>query len=1133
MANVFISYGHDLYEPIVSLLSDFLVQHGNIVFKDDAVNKKIIIDAPEIKGNYKYIRPTQRYDLEIDNAIQECDLVVSVISKHSTRPNGVCLDEIARAREFSKEILPLRVEKVRAPFLICRIQWVELIVTCDENGKISYSEENCKQVFDYILKIIKGEQKINDLGISELEAILTSEIFDFTKIIAEKTKNFVGREWLFEKLEKWVDESQENVFLITGNPGSGKTAFAARSTYITHICNYSNIASTDVYDTLGSLAYQLSNVIDGYAEQLMSLNEINKLRNKRINEVLYLLFVKSFEYISPPPKNIAVIIDAIDEIKKNQIIEFLSALTENKKMFPSWFKIILTSRPEAEIMSYFPDTDHVTRIDEDENTNDCIYYLKERLDELGVQYTDEDICRVVEYGESNFLYLYYLINEIQSKSIKKLNAEQVPRGINEYYAKTFNEIYGRNLDLYEVKTLPVFQVLCAAKGDIDRSEVAEILDIPQMQISNIANESHSFVDIKRDGKITFFHKTIKDWLTDFNLSARLYVDEKTGAKQIVRYMLNVFTEDPNNMSELQYIKKYGFVHIVELMETKLFIKLSEGRNQEILSCLYYSFRNISAHITARFVQRLYNIMSFQAFNKVFDSIMDTYLGNNMFGSVLEICDIMELSADTKVKILLQCTLCTTYRNMDNNKKAESVGKNALRLLEDTKKYDEFTRFILRAKVNQVNGEVNSYTTQFKKAKECFEKAQEALTHIVNNEKLFNLDNDVKINAYTWLIYCYGSLGYMYSKKDYDIATAMYKKEMYYADELVEIMPTLKTKLWLVYSYNDLAETSIVNYNFTEAKKYAEKSIRISKILAKEYPMMRTKRTLAIAYGLMGNVCRKTDDFNGCLENYQKGFEIILQLKNEFPSHKAKRDLALAYQKLSKLYNSPENTDCAIASISQSIDLFRELTETFPTERNKTGLAEAYMQKGIICNNFYSSSEAKSTFKLALEEFEKLEKEYDEIDFSSNISQLTQYLGGICYDEENYKESFEYYERYYLLSKEIEKRLKEPSVSVLMRRVYSCIALSRINFTLGNKYVGESLFTEAMQYLESLSSMFFCDMKLNDIFKNLKSDLIPIKEKINLLNILLKDIHTEELSENGVKHLKNILKYISTFNKFFE
>ena len=377
MANIFISYGHDLYEPLVSKLSDFLVQHGNVVFKDDAVNKKIIIEAPGTEGEYKYIRPTQRYDIEIDNAIQNCDLVISVLSQHSTRPNGVCLDEIARAREFSKDILPLRVEKVRAPFLICRIQWIELIVTRDENGNLHYSEEDSKNVFEYILKIISGEQKINDIGISELEAILTSEIFDFTKIITEKTKNFVGRKWLFDKVENWVNNGPGNVFLITGKPGSGKTAFAARSTYITHICNYHNAASTDVYDTLGSLAYQLSNVIDGYAEQLMSLKEINKLRNKKINEVIYLLFVKSLENVSVPQKNIAVIIDAVDEMSKDQIREFLCALTESKKILPSWLKIILTSRPEAEIMKYFTDPDNVTRIDGDENTDDCINYLKE------------------------------------------------------------------------------------------------------------------------------------------------------------------------------------------------------------------------------------------------------------------------------------------------------------------------------------------------------------------------------------------------------------------------------------------------------------------------------------------------------------------------------------------------------------------------------------------------------------------------------------------------------------------------------------------------------------------------------------------------------------------------------------
>lgn len=45
--------------------------------------------------------------------------------------------------------------------------------------------------------------------------------------IAERTKEFVGREWVVEQVVDWLEKGTEQVFLLTGEPGSGKTALAA------------------------------------------------------------------------------------------------------------------------------------------------------------------------------------------------------------------------------------------------------------------------------------------------------------------------------------------------------------------------------------------------------------------------------------------------------------------------------------------------------------------------------------------------------------------------------------------------------------------------------------------------------------------------------------------------------------------------------------------------------------------------------------------------------------------------------------------------------------------------------------------------------------------------------------------
>ena len=52
---------------------------------------------------------------------------------------------------------------------------------------------------------------------------------DFTPLIEERTRHFTGRDWVFKSIADWLgDKEGPRVFLLTGGPGTGKTAIAAR-----------------------------------------------------------------------------------------------------------------------------------------------------------------------------------------------------------------------------------------------------------------------------------------------------------------------------------------------------------------------------------------------------------------------------------------------------------------------------------------------------------------------------------------------------------------------------------------------------------------------------------------------------------------------------------------------------------------------------------------------------------------------------------------------------------------------------------------------------------------------------------------------------------------------------------------
>jgi hypothetical protein len=48
----------------------------------------------------------------------------------------------------------------------------------------------------------------------------------FNSDIAKLTENFTGQQWVFDEIDHWLAEREERFFILTGEPGVGKSAIA-------------------------------------------------------------------------------------------------------------------------------------------------------------------------------------------------------------------------------------------------------------------------------------------------------------------------------------------------------------------------------------------------------------------------------------------------------------------------------------------------------------------------------------------------------------------------------------------------------------------------------------------------------------------------------------------------------------------------------------------------------------------------------------------------------------------------------------------------------------------------------------------------------------------------------------------
>lgn len=229
---------------------------------------------------------------------------------------------------------------------------------------------------------------------------------DFDSYIADRTHNFTGRQWVFEKIQRWLaDKDAPRFFLLTGDPGSGKSAIAARlcqyaSGKVTppdglsslgkdcvsafHFCSARNGGSLEPETFAKSIALQLSERFPAYGLALAEQSGDRQIRIENYQQVrnnegrVIGVIIKSLDVSgvsasdvfnrvvrqplkafcetfvkTHPGEWITIGVDALDEAlgssTKPNIVNLLAAIED----FPANVHFILTSRRDKRIENEF------------------------------------------------------------------------------------------------------------------------------------------------------------------------------------------------------------------------------------------------------------------------------------------------------------------------------------------------------------------------------------------------------------------------------------------------------------------------------------------------------------------------------------------------------------------------------------------------------------------------------------------------------------------------------------------------------------------------------------------------------------------------------------------------------------
>lgn len=687
---VFLSYGHDHYLPYSRRLAKDLrcfVKH--VWFDEDC------------------IRSAHKWDNEIEEGISSSDTIIAMMTRHAyRRPSGVCLNEVVYATSKGKEIVPMLVEQISVPLLLCNIQYVDV---CDiyDPVKETFSEEAYYDTLKRLLLCIENPGDEMDSKISMLKRFLQPVNNQID--ISEKTKDFVGREWLIDLYNSWIeDDDKSSVYYLMGGPGTGKSSFSAHLSMISehvkgiHFCKYNDKYSVSVKAIIKTLAYYLATQIPEYWDYIDFL-DMEKIVSSSENELFQTLLIQPLKNISKPSGKIVLVLDGLDEMDEDAVALFIELVENYFDTFPSWFRLILTSRNNPRILNLFKKIEpYVIDTEGVDNLADVRKYLSLKLN--GVIDLDEtQITEIIDRSEGVFQYIIFLIQDILRNRYNDFEEITLPRGLFAAYTGSISRCFGNKSDFD--KLLPALEVLCAAQEPLALNDIREIFS--NGYIMKQALQCLGDYIVNRGNFVEFFHKSIKDWFTDEINNVDYYVDSRCGHSTLAHWAIDcvdIWKYD-------NYLYKYGFYHMYESGNYAFICEaINEDDNVYYDSFLDFLEKILKDHRSVRklfkeiknnvnnlefllckVIREFYDRMDCKEFIElIIDGFSDCYewleqysslyeaLINSNLEKILVLGEVLKTQLNNKdVKLEIDNYIGDSYRLMGNHEKAFESYKNVM------------------------------------------------------------------------------------------------------------------------------------------------------------------------------------------------------------------------------------------------------------------------------------------------------------------------------------------------------------------------------------------------------------------------------------------------------------------------